>query len=362
MEHRLLIDSPEFWDFLSSDIRKARSHIYIQTLSFEGDEAGLRLANLLLNLSSPARIKILVDNYTRLILSDKFVYWPGNYLNPEVKAERKSTRQMMEALRSSGIQVKFMSPLGPFLNRLAARNHKKLIIIDNEAAYIGGINFSEHNFRWHDMMLRTSKKSLIQFLKEDFESTWRDDCPSRQITSDGLEMFSLDGRSNEHIFQKIFRIIENAKDEIWVNSPYLTFPFVEKLAAARKRGVRVGIITPHHNNRKFLKEYIIWAGETNNLDLWFYQPRMSHLKAMLVDRSYLIMGSSNFDYISYRIHPELLAVVTDRSVINDFIVKVLERDLEVSMNEKQVVSNWRGYYLKYRSLIFGKIFTRLARL
>ena len=50
---------------------------------------------------------------------------------------------------------------------------------------------------------------------------------------------------------------------------------------------------------------------------------MSHLKAMLIDGETLIAGSSNFDYLSYRIHQELLAVITEPELVADFIRRVM---------------------------------------
>ena len=54
---------------------------------------------------------------------------------------------------------------------------------------------------------------------------------------------------------------------------------------------------------------------------------MSHLKAMLIDNQVLIAGSSNFDYLSYRIHQELIAVITNAAVVSDFRRRVMLPDL-----------------------------------
>jgi len=47
-----------------------------------------------------------------------------------------------------------------------------LIVIDDRAAYVGGINFSEHNASWHDMMIRLTDTDAVAFLTNDFRSTW----------------------------------------------------------------------------------------------------------------------------------------------------------------------------------------------
>ena len=45
-------------------------------------------------------------------------------------------------------------------------------MVDDRVAYVGGMNFSEHNAAWHDMMLRITDRAAVAFLREDFLSTW----------------------------------------------------------------------------------------------------------------------------------------------------------------------------------------------
>ena len=53
---------------------------------------------------------------------------------------------------------------------------------------------------------------------------------------------------------------------------------------------------------------------------------MSHMKAMLIDDDILITGSSNFDLLSYRILKELVIVIYDQTIINDFKNRILDLD------------------------------------
>ncbi len=361
MKYRILVDAAEFREQLEKDFRSARNEILIQTLSFEGDSVGKGITDLLLSLNAAPDIRILIDNFTRFILNDKFLYTWKNYFDADLTEEKHATREIISKLTENGVRVKFTSPVGLFFRRFAARNHKKIIAIDDKIAYIGGINFSEHNFSWHDMMLRIEDKQLIKFLKDDFELTWHDQNYFRKLTLEGIEMHSLDGRTNERAFERLFQIIDGAQEEIWVHSPYLSFPFLEKLLSAKRRGVKLGIITPEHNNRKFLKKYISWEAIKNNIQMWYYQPGMSHMKAMLVDKRYLIVGSTNFDYISYRVHPELMAIITDENLIREFQRRILEEDLKNSRNGYRQVSNLAGYYEKYKLYWLGRFFTRLSK-
>ncbi len=360
MEYQLLVGADAFWESLKKDAGSAKSSVAIQTLSFEGDSVGKMASELLLSLDSKVEVRVLIDSFNKYILNDKFLYIPRNYFNADLTAEKKSTRRMIHDLRESGVQVRFTSPVGLFFRRAAARNHKKIIVVDNRIAYIGGVNFSEHNFSWHDAMLRIEDPALVHFLQEDFDLTWNDKNYFRKAKTDGVEIFSLDGRSNESAFLNLFELIESAEKEIWVHSPYLSFPFVDVLKKAGKRGVAINVITPEANNRRFLKKYITWEASRSDLNLWFYQPRMSHLKAMLIDDRYLILGSTNFDYISYRVHPELIAIVTNPEIIREFTTRILDKDRAESVNGERPAPNFGGYLLKYRLLLLGKFFSRLS--
>src|SRR5205807_3059281 len=139
----------------------------------------------------------------------------------------------------SGVAIRFTNPYRLTPRKFLSRNHKKLIVIDDSVAYIGGINFSEHNAAWHDMMLRIDDADAVAFLRADFLSTWQDENQSDRQTFGGLELFTLDGQANRKAFQRVFDLIDAAQESIFVESPYITFPFYERLREATDRGVNV---------------------------------------------------------------------------------------------------------------------------
>lgn len=347
MNAELLVNYDEFWSRLREDIRTAGSSVFVQTFAFEGDPVGQQLSAAL--LASPARDKrILADSFTRVVLSDRFKYSPAGLLNRELIDEARATAAMKRELESGGVQIRFTNPLGFTPRRLLSRNHKKLIVIDEQVAYIGGINFSEHNAAWHDMMLRLEGADIARFLGADFLSTWsgRDEVVNRQF--DDVELFTLDGRSNRDAFQRVLDLIDGSRQSIFVESPYITFPFYERLRLAARRGVDVTVVTPNQNNWGFFRNYARLESARSKIDLRLYQHGMSHLKAMLVDDESLITGSSNFDYFSYRIHQEILAVITRPQIISEFRERVMIPDLanagsvecQASTISKQLL-NWK---------------------
>jgi cardiolipin synthase len=326
MTIELLVDFKEFWPKLRADLQTARQSVLVQTFAFEGDRVGQDLAEALLN--SPAeRKQILADSFTRVVLSDRFRFWPSNLLDEGLKREARDTALMISRLQSAGVTIKYTNPYGFAPRKLLSRNHKKLIVIGEDLAYVGGINFSEHNANWHDMMFRIEDREAVAFLRQDFLETWKGKDSSQHGEFGGLEILSADGRNNRASFQRVVDLIDEAGRSIFVQSPYITFPFYERLRAATRRGVSVTIITPAENNWRLFANYARLESARSEINLRLFKGGMSHLKAMLIDDEYLIAGSSNFDYLSYRIHQELIAVISARELIADFRERVMIPDL-----------------------------------
>ncbi|HEX9189721.1 MAG TPA: phospholipase D-like domain-containing protein, partial [Vicinamibacteria bacterium] len=153
MKLELLLDAAEFWPRAAADLRGARERVYVQALTFEGDASGQQVAAALAASPAPDR-RVLVDRFTRYVISDRLVHHPKSLLDRALRAEVRATRRMFRDLGQSGVPVRFSGPLGPLLSRAPARDHKKLVLVDERVAYVGGINFSDHNFAWRDLMLR----------------------------------------------------------------------------------------------------------------------------------------------------------------------------------------------------------------
>ncbi len=100
---------------------------------------------------------------------------------------------MVAELRAGGVGVRFRNPVGWFYAQMPIRNHKKLVAIDSRVVYVGGINFSDHNFAWHDVMLRIEDERLCRFLIEDYEWTWRGVDQATACHLDGVDFHILGG-------------------------------------------------------------------------------------------------------------------------------------------------------------------------
>jgi cardiolipin synthase len=338
----LLQDAAEFWPRAKADILGARERVYLQALSFEGDATGREVAAALAASRAPDR-RVLVDSFTKHVVSDRLVWSPRNLLDAAVRSEVRATRRMRRDLEDAGAQWRFVGPLGPFFLRAPARNHKKLVLVDDHVAYVGGINFSDHNFAWRDLMLRVEGEHAVRFLGEDFLRTWEDRPAASSTRLPGLELHALDGRSNEARFEEVvLSLLDGAREAIHVECAYLTSPFLERLGAATRRGVAVTVVTPEANNWGLVRDLLRSPRATRGIAVRLYRGRMTHMKALLVDGATLVVGSANFDLWSYHFQGEYLARVTDPRVVEDFRARVMAEGLRGSRPVEVFASAARG--------------------
>ena len=352
MSFRLLVDSEEFVDCFLQDIQAARSAVYVQAMTFDADGSGLRIARALMNSTSPDR-RVLIDEVSRYIVSDRFIYSPGSWKDQKLRREWRATRQLAGDLRKRGIAVRITNPFGPLWLRFFARNHKKLAVIDGRIAYIGGINFSDHNFSWHDMMLRIEDPEIATFLAEDFLTTWEGKDQTACRSFSGMDIHLLDGRSNARGFEPILDIIRSARKEIFIESTYFALPFFDFLRKIGPSRPPTILLTSEVNNWPQMRHYIPWEARRSGIDLRLYPGRLTHLKGILVDNRELIMGSANFDFFSHSIYQEIVAVVRDPGVIAAFQERVMNPDLEKSISYEGPIRPLQGRAraLSFRALV-----------
>ena len=325
----LLIDGPEFWARARPEIEGAAARVLVQTLSFESDRAGRALTSALLRSRAGDR-RLVVDRFNDLFHSDRLLVAPWNLWDRVLWRERRGTDRMITRLVSGGVAVRRVNPLGFLLHRVADRNHKKVVVIDGRVAYVGGINFSAHNFAWHDLMLRIDSPGAVAYLAGDFAATWEGRTGPLHHAEPGLEIFNLPGRGNHAAVQPVLQRIAAARASIFVESPYLSSPFTDAMAAARAGGAAVTVLTPSVNNRGFQTGYLIAQARRHGFELRLQRGGMSHLKAMLLDERDLLLGSSNFDWPSSDRLPEFIVSVSEPGLVREFQERVLRPDLDQS--------------------------------
>ncbi len=352
MKIKFLIDSLNFWESLKKDIHFAKKSIYIQTYSLEGDQTGKNLADSLIS-SKALEKKIIIDAFINYFINDKFIFSPKNlFFNNSLKQEINSTKYLLDYLKKNSVEIKFTK-----------FNHKKIIIIDNKISYIGGNNFTDHNFAWHDLMVRIEDGKIANFLTPAFIQTWEEKNISSSVSFNDIKIINLDSKNNQRYQDEIFNLIENAQHSIFIQSPHITFPFLNKIKKASKRGVKVTIISTEYI-LDIIKNYIKWECSLTNIKLWYYQNRKTHLKSILIDDKYLIVGSSNFDFLSYKIAKEIIAIIPNPDAIRNFQKQVIIPDIKNSklFEGYRCIIGFRRFLLNLQLKILGNIIVFFTRL
>jgi len=281
----LLVGSQVFWRRARADLAAARSRVLVQAMTFEGDRAGLAIAEAIARSPATDR-RVLIDDFSRHKISDHMIHLPQNLLDSDLRDERRATMEMFARLQASGARLRITNPIGLKPWRFPVRNHKKLLVIDS-VAYVGGLNFSDHNFAWDDLMVRIEGAGLAGFVAADFERTWASEPAFAHAAFDGAEVFALDGRTNTERFGVLLSRLDRAGERIVVISPYLTSPFTDALADASARGVGVTVFSPWDNNKRIVRDALAAAARRTTIDLRLTSG-MSHMKALLIDDRRLV--------------------------------------------------------------------------
>ncbi len=324
----LLVNAPEFVDAVEPAILQARCRVLVQVMTFEMDSVGRRFWDLLVR--SPAEEKVLcVDAFSTAKISDDLIFSLRFLSDPEFRREVRDTRKLLRSAERNGVRIVVTNPMGCLWRKFPIRNHKKMMVVDDEA-FLGGFNLSEHNFRWHDLMMRTGCPTLVAALAGDFYDTMRGVNSSRIVPTPLGKLYFLDGRRSRAEYEELFATIERARESIDVITPYVSDPLLARLAQLAE-SVRVRVINPAHNNKAILQQELFRAAAGSNLEVLLYQPEMCHVKAVVVDGTQLILGSCNFDFVAYDLQQEVVLCTDHRGLVEQFRDRVLEPMLAQSI-------------------------------
>ncbi len=337
--HELLIGAAEVWARARADIAAARRRVLVQAMTFEGDAVGLEVAGAIQASAAPVR-RVAVDDYTRWVVNDQWVHTRPARRDQALQAEVRATAAMFAHLEAAGVQVIWTEPVRRLWRDYPFRNHRKMIVAD-DVAYIGGLNFSEHNFAWTDLMVRMERSEVADFLATDFPSRGAASASAWSAGFDGLVLYGLDGRSNGEGFGALMSRLDRARDGIVVVSPYLTFPFTDALVRAQRRGVAVTVVTPQVNNKPILHDYIAGLAQREGFRL-VQTPQMSHVKALLIDGATVVLGSSNFDFVSYEAEAEIIGLFEDHALADDLHRRLIAPALARASDQPATVSALSG--------------------
>jgi len=353
MSNSLLLGSEAFKTRLESAAKSATSSFYVQAMTFEGDAAGMWLLEVM--RSSPAKDKcLLVDCYSKVVINDHFVVSPKYVLDSKFRREVKKTNQILEEAQQEGIQVVHTNPVGFFGQKYPLRNHKKLVLLDEKISYLGGINFSDHNFSWHDMMIESNEPVLGKILADDVRSTLRGVNQSKKYLLPTGELYLFNGIASKALYEELFDHIRQAQKSIEIVSPYVSDPLLSILnEVSKNKGVDITIVSPEENNKSIFKNLILAEFQKGYFNLKEFEG-MSHMKAILIDGEKFVYGSSNYDLVSYYFEQEVVMISLDQDLVSLFKEKVLSQARHVHQPSISSIGIYKANILMKVLNGFGK--------
>lgn len=285
-------------------------------------------------------------------------------------------------LERLNIKCVVFNPLVPVLSiRHNNRDHKKIVIIDGNVAFTGGINFADEYINqkirfghWKDSGIMVKGEAVQSFVFMFLESwhCYRDRAetyipymPTATFETDGFVQPYQDSPIDSTLIGRdvYVNILNNASDYVYITTPYLiTDPdLLSSILAAAKRGVDVKIITPHVPDKWYVhlvtqSHYPILLNA--GVKVYEYTPGFIHAKNVVCDDLIATVGTVNFDYRSLYHNYECGVWMCKSSAIAD-MKKDFEDTLEISTQinsefinnisvAKKIVSN----ILKFFSPLF----------
>lgn len=281
-------------------------------------------------------------------------------------------------LKAEGINVAIFNPVHKYLSKLYLnyRNHQKIVVIDGEIGYTGGINLADEyvNYypkhgHWKDQALRVTGPAVFglstTFLKmweiasgehiEDYEayrgSVSYDDGQLCQPFFDGPAN-NPDNPAKDTFIQ----IMDLSNDFLYITSPYVVIDtdVLDSLGRAASSGVDVRLIAPSipdHKYVNYVTKYnygrLIEAG----VRIYEYTPGFIHSK-MIINENTGVIGSINLDYRSFYLHYELGIAIYDERIIS----KAKEDFMDtLSVCEEITYEQWKSqpFYLRAFQMVLN---------
>ena len=311
---RLAFDSNVAIDEMVADIDASKRHVHLCTYIWLADHNGLKIKDACIRAASRGvEVRLLADALGSRRLIDS-THW----------------REMIEKGCNARVALPVGNPLWTLTRgRVDLRNHRKILIIDNEVTWVGSQNIADPQFRikpryapWVDIMTRwegaVAKHNQFLFVS-DWLAEGGDDItrllrekPKARGGSDSI-VAQVIGTGPTVSFDAMpacfAELIHSAREELVVTTPYFVpdEQLLFALTSAARRGVRTIMVIPKRCDSRIVAataqsyyEDLINAG----IELYEYRKGLLHAKTMMVDRVIGLIGSANLDRRSFELNFE----------------------------------------------------------
>lgn len=343
---KLFFSGDEYYQDLCEHIRQAKEQVLFEVYIFSEDEIGkLILHELLLASARGVNVMLIIDgvgsqtwiNSHRQLLYDSRI---------SVRVFHPTSFQLMFQKKSDRSLYRFGQQIDVFLSRINRRDHRKLVIIDHQKAWVGSFNVDQrhsetyHPSPWLDAAIRVEGPA-IEDLKKTFLYVWRKSngsmksllqsyfkihLPKPPSVQAGFYS-NLTRSARRHSTKSLARRIHGAKQRIWFTNPYIAPPnkVLQELLRAATRGVDVRVYLSPKSDVFFMP----WVAKAHyrsflkaGIRLFEMHDRFIHAKCLVIDDEPTV-GSSNFNRRSM-IHDYEVDVILSHQESKEHLVQQLQ--------------------------------------
>jgi cardiolipin synthase len=360
-EVQIFTNGHDKFDAFKRDLLAARNYIHIQYYIIENDTIGNEIADILRRkVREGVKVRVLYDHVGSFHFNMSF----------------------FKKLRRDGVDVyPFMKITFPeFANRINWRNHRKIVVIDGEVGYIGGMNIADRYLdrgklgHWRDTHLRV-KGDVLAAMQVSFAIDWN--FMKRELIEESVPLVAPGSIANPvavqlvtggptsqwgnmaFVFQKA---IVNARKCIYIQTPYFlpSDSLLKSLQVAALSKVDVRLMIPRKPD-SFLLRYASYSYVKQCLDagikIYFYEPGMLHSKVVVIDDEFVTTGSTNFDFRSFEHNFEGNLLLYSKE-FNKRMTKIMHDDMlrstRISMRAWRRRSLWQKV-LESLTRLFGPL-------
>lgn len=364
LDWTLYAQGDAFFGAVLDALAVARRSVRLETYIFEARGIGLRIRDALIAAAQRGvEVRVLVDALGSLGVPEAF--W--------------------QPLRDTGGTVRDFNPAR--IQRLAIRDHRKLLVCDDSVAFVGGFNIAPEyegdgvHRGWKDVALRVSG-SLAGGLAATFDRMYdgaafrhkrllrlRRADEKRVLATCGCEVIlSGPGRGRSPLIQALRRDLAGARSVRIMVAYFLPSQALSRsLSRAARRGARVELLLPGTSDvplSKLATESLYRRLLRSGIRIFEYQPQMLHGKLFILDDA-VYVGSSNLDPRSLRLNYELMVRLEYpevASVANALLDECRSHCLEVDRSQwKRQGSLWTRFKQRFAHFIMARLDPLIAQ-
>ncbi len=338
-------DGAEYFEDLLERLSKAETYIFMEYYILAEGEIWNRVFRVLRERAAAGvEVRIIFDDFGNLT---------------------RFKDETLKRVREAGIEIEPFNPVHRYVNRIYFnyRDHRKIVVIDGQYAYTGGINLADEYANiidrfghWKDSAIRLEGEGAWGFAVQ-FIHMWKmmghtlsneDDYyrPRREFESTGgfCQPFT-DGPLNNPdnpIEETYLQLIGTARRMLYVTTPYYAVEesMQKALCIAADSGVDVRLMVPAIPDKKYA--YIVaetYWGELmrHGVKIYKYTPGFLHGKSVMVDREMALVGSTNMDYRTFQLHYECAVMFYHMPVVEELLE---DMDDIMAKSERYTLEQW----------------------